>query len=49
MVVSNTKMYRKIKKKGLLSIEKNIMKWGNRFIVVITNYCFKKYWLRKFF
>ena len=41
MVVNDTKMYRKMEKKGLLSIEKNIMKWENRIIVVIRNFILK--------
>ena len=49
MVSNDTKIYKKTKKKGLLSIEKIIKQEKEPIIVIIRSYYFKKQLLRKIF
>ena len=38
MVVNITKIFQKMKNKSLLRIEKNIIEWEKRFIIIIRKY-----------
>ena len=50
MVVNHTKIYLKMINKSLLSIDKNIIKWEKKLLIIVTrNYYFKKWCFRKIF